>query len=172
MPPPRLLSLLSQPRPLPLSNPIRHLTTTTARPTTGPRPIDSIDVPPPTAKRPPHLQRAKPAGPRTPPPPSKKPPPPPQLGTRGWTIQEVAQKFQSLPPRTRLYLSLGLMAFSLAGMYITSKLEEWFPVPAAPEPVPTGKAPVRPRSRLDEILMREVPDDDDDEPVATVATAT
>ncbi|KAJ3215343.1 hypothetical protein HDU67_000558 [Dinochytrium kinnereticum] len=154
----------SNPLPSPFLSIFRTSTTT---------PISSGDAPPPKAQRPSHLQRKKPdggeAGTR---------PSPRNFGGKkekaamdgrktGLTITEVVESFSKLNPRVRLWLSLGLMAFSLVGIYGTYKLEESFPTPKAPTvPLPKNSpdgpdAVFVPRSKLDEILMKEVQDNDE-----------
>ncbi|KAK3821254.1 MAG: hypothetical protein J3Q66DRAFT_332905 [Benniella sp.] len=58
------------------------------------------------------------------------------------------QQYKALPPRTRIYLGLGVMTFSMAGLYISDKLEEKLdPTRRTPEATPpAANASVEPRS--------------------------
>ncbi|KAJ3180349.1 hypothetical protein HDU85_004054 [Gaertneriomyces sp. JEL0708] len=64
----------------------------------------------------------------------------------------IQNSFRRLPPRTRLWLSLGLFAFSGLGLYATSKLEEWYPI----ESKTTMKdVPADAKSRVDVLWEQE-----------------
>lgn len=39
-------------------------------------------------------------------------------------MASVWEQYKALPPRTRIYLGLGVMAFSMAGLYVSDMMEE------------------------------------------------
>ncbi|KAF8945514.1 hypothetical protein BGZ47_002516 [Haplosporangium gracile] len=39
-------------------------------------------------------------------------------------MASVWEQYKALPPRTRMYIGLGVMAFATAGLYISDAMEE------------------------------------------------